>query len=218
MKLLLIGMGPGMGMSIAKAFGKKGCEILMVARNNDKLANYSAELTAEGIRSYGYTADLTNTAAFELVLNAILKEHPAIDILHYNASAFNPAIPSELDLNVFLNDFKTGVVGAVQAIKAVLPGMKERKSGSVFLTGGGTAFSAPPELSSLGVSKAAMRNLAFSIAGEAAPHGIRVSTVTVCGMIAPGSYYDPDKIATAFVEQYEKPLEEVDREVVFKES
>ncbi|MEZ4921344.1 MAG: SDR family NAD(P)-dependent oxidoreductase [Saprospiraceae bacterium] len=217
MKLLLVGMGPGMGMSIARQFGKNGFEVIMVARSQDKLADYVAELKKEEINSSGYVANLADEASFSKTLNTILAEHTEIDILHFNASAFNPAVPSEINLELFVSDFKTGVLSALQAVQAVLPGMKSRKSGAIFMTGGGTAFQAPAALASLGVSKAAMRNLLFSVAEEAKPFGIKVGTVTVCGMIAPGSFYDPNAIAAAFWEMYTSDPEKMDVERIWKE-
>jgi NAD(P)-dependent dehydrogenase (short-subunit alcohol dehydrogenase family) len=92
--------------------------------------------------------------------------------------------------------------------------MKQRGNGTMFLTGGGTALKAPPELISLSIGKAGMRNFALSLAEECAPLGIRVATVTVCGMVQPGTKYDPDTIAGAFWRLYQLPGAAWEREVV----
>ena len=204
MKLLLIGMGPGMGLSIARRFGRAGFEILMMARNADKLRQLSDTLKAEGIASQVLPADITDPAAFRAALDEVVQAHPDIDILHYNASAYNPAVPSEIRLDVFLSDLNVNVTGALLAAQAVLPQMRARGAGVLFLTGGGTALRAPAMFASLGVGKAAMRNLAFSLHDECGPMGIRVATVTIRGMIAPGTAFDPDAIAGKFWEMYEQ--------------
>jgi NAD(P)-dependent dehydrogenase (short-subunit alcohol dehydrogenase family) len=193
-----------MGLSIARRFGRAGFEILMMARNADKLRQLSDTLKAEGIASQVLPADITDPAAFRAALDEVVQAHQDIDILHYNASAYNPAVPSEIRLDVFLSDLNVNVTGALLAAQAVLPQMRARGAGVLFLTGGGTALRAPAMLASLGVGKAAMRNLAFSLHDECGPMGIRVATVTIRGMIAPGTAFDPDAIAGKFWEMYEK--------------
>lgn len=216
MKLLLIGMGPGNGVSIAKRFGKEGFEILMVARNADKLNTYKAALEKEGISAQAYPADISDADAFMHLMEQIMTEHPDIEILHYNASSFNPATPSEISLPVFLNDLNINVVGALVAAKAVFPQMKARGHGTIFFTGGGTAFKAAPLLSSLGMGKAAMRNLVFSVDQEGAPHGIRAATITISGMVKAGTHFDPDLIAGEFWRLYQLPRERWETEVVWQ--
>ncbi|HOY05201.1 MAG TPA: SDR family NAD(P)-dependent oxidoreductase [Saprospiraceae bacterium] len=214
MKLLLVGMGPGNGISIAKRFGREGFEILMVARNGEKLNTYVAELAGMGIKSFAYPADIADSESFTQILENIISEHADIDILHYNASSYNPATPSQISLPVFLSDLNINVVGALLAAKAVFQQMKDRGHGTLFFTGGGTALKAPAILASLGVGKAAMRNLVFSIAQEGAPLGIHAATVTITGMVKAGTRFDPDLIADEFWRLYQLPKDKWETEVV----
>ncbi len=207
-------MGPGNGISIAKRFGREGFEILMVARNGEKLNTYVAELAGMGIKAFAYPADIADSESFTQILENIISEHADIDILHYNASSYNPAIPSQISLPVFLSDLNINVVGALLAAKAVFQQMKDRGHGTLFFTGGGTALKAPAILASLGVGKAAMRNLVFSIAQEGAPLGIHAATVTITGMVKAGTRFDPDLIADEFWRLYQLPKDKWETEVV----
>ena len=209
-------MGPGIGMSVAKRFGKAGFEILMVARSVEKLREFEAELQAEGIRARAYTADIAEEETFQALLRHIAAEHADIEILHYNASAYNPATPSQISLPVFMNDLKINVVGAVLAVQAVFGQMKNRGRGVIFFTGGGSAFKAPANLASLGVGKAAIRNLTFSVAEEGLPYGIRTATITISGMVKAGTPFDPDIIAGKFWEVYQRPAGDWETEVVLQ--
>lgn len=215
MKLLLVGIGPGNGISIARRFGREGFEILMVARNEDKLNSYVAELAQAGIKSQAYAADIADSESFVQVLERIVSEHPDIEVLHYNASSYNPATPSQLELSVLLSDLNINVVGALLSAKAVFPQMKERGHGTLFFTGGGTAIQAPAFLASLGMGKAAMRNLVFSIAQEGLPLGIHASTVTITGMVKAGTRFDPDLIADEFWRLYQLPRDRWETEIVW---
>ena len=165
------------------------------------------------ITTSGYAVDIADTKAFNDLLWLLGKEHPDLDILHYNASAFNPALPSEMEFNIFQKDLQINIGGALQAAQTFFPEMKKRGSGTMFFTGGGSAFKAPANLFSLSIGKAGMRNLALSLAEEGAEAGIRVSTVTICGMVQAGTKYDPDLIAAEFWRLYQLPEGEWEREV-----
>ena len=216
MKYLLIGIGPGNGLALARRFGRAGFDILMVARNAAKLREYESELAAQSIRAQGYAADISDRAAFQQTLENILVEHPDVGVMHYNASAYTEALPSSLLPEIFLDDLKTNALGALIAAQAVLPGMRERKQGTLFFTGGGSALYPSPNISSLGAGKAAMRNLVQSLAQECGPLGLHVATVTINGMVKTSTRFDPDLIAEAFWKLYQQPAEEWETEVVFE--
>ncbi len=214
MKLLLIGVGPGIGLSVVRHFGRQGFEALMVARNADKLAQIERDLAQEGIRSRGYACDIADEAAFSALMQRLAAEHADLEVLHYNASAYNPAVPTAISLPLFHRDFSTNVVGALLAAQAFVPAMRQRGGGTIFITGGGSALRAPAELASLSIGKAGVRNLTYCLAEECAPHGIRVGTVTICGAVQPDTKYDPNRIAEIFWQMYQTPRDAWKWEIV----
>jgi NAD(P)-dependent dehydrogenase (short-subunit alcohol dehydrogenase family) len=74
MKILVIGMGPGVGLATARRFGREGFEVVMVARKAQKLQEFQDQLTAENIRSTAYPADIADAAAFQQVLEQIARD------------------------------------------------------------------------------------------------------------------------------------------------
>ncbi len=214
--MLLVGTGPGIGMSLARRFGREGFEIIMVARSAEKLAGFQKELAAEGIASHSCPADLTDLAGLQSILEKTVAEHGPVDLLHYNASNWRPALIADIGIAGFMDDFKTSVAGVLVAVQAVLPGMKERRGGTIFFTGGGSAFTHTPKLAALGLGKAAMRHFAFSLAEEAKGLGIRVGTVTVCGAVQPGTRFDPSLIADEFWRLFNESEAGFQTEVVWK--
>ena len=215
MKYLIIGIGPGIGLALAHKFGREGFDLLMVARNAAKLREYETELAAHSIRAQGYAADIADGPSFQHVLENILTEHPTVEVMHYNASAFTAALPSQVSPPVFLEGLKINVLGAVIAAQAVLPQMQKRGQGTLFFTGGGSALRPSPMASSLGAGKAAMRNFVQSLAQECTPQGIHVATVTINGMVKAGTPFDPDLIAEEFWRLYQQPAGEWETEAMF---
>ncbi|MGI9543381.1 MAG: SDR family NAD(P)-dependent oxidoreductase, partial [Cyclobacteriaceae bacterium] len=195
---LVIGVGPGMGLSIARKFASQGFAIAQMARRSEALETYKSELGSTDVLVYSYPADVGDPDSLGSALTQLLDEHGTPEVMIYNVSVLNPASPSALAYDDMLRDFKINVGGALIAAQAVMPGMKERKSGSILITGGGLALKPYHEFASLSIGKAGVRSLCYSLAQELKPHGIHVATITINGMIEKGSHFDPDKIAEVF--------------------
>ncbi|GAB3120621.1 SDR family NAD(P)-dependent oxidoreductase [Glaciibacter psychrotolerans] len=120
------------------------------------------------------------------------------DVLVYNAGAITISNPSELAVDDLLSDFTVNVAGALRCAQAVIPAMAERGSGSILFTGGMLALNPVASRALAAIGKAGLRNLAFTLADELAPQGITVGTVTIGGIVAAGSFFDPDLIAETY--------------------
>ena len=139
-------------------------------------------------------------------------------MLVYNALSATFGKPSTLAPETLVTDFRVNVTGALAAVRAVLPGMKTRGHGSILFTGGGWALQPWDEAASPSIGKAGLRSLAFTLAQELHGTGVRVGTVTICGEVAPGTPFDPDKIGEIFLAMHRAPENEFQTEVVFKGS
>ncbi|HEU4324411.1 MAG TPA: SDR family NAD(P)-dependent oxidoreductase, partial [Roseiflexaceae bacterium] len=175
----------------------------------------AAELRAGGVAAHGIPADASDAASLAAAFGGVVQTYGAPEALVYNAAAVAPGEPSTLDPALVLDHLKINVVGALVSAQQVIPAMRVRGRGSILLTGGGLALHPIPQYASLALGKAAMRNLAFSLAGELAPDGIHVATVTVSGFIQPGTHFDPDDIAEEYWRLHAQPREEWQTEVVY---
>lgn len=186
----VVGVGPGLGAALARRFAAGGFRVLGLARDPGKLAPLSDVAYAR--------ADAADPASLAAALGAA----GPVEVMLYNAYRMTPAdpAPSALDPGALVADFRVNVAGALAAARAVLPGMVAAGRGSVLFTGGGLALDPTgwPAAASLAVGKAGLRSLALSLHAELAPRGIHAGTVTVAGAIAPGTAFDPDRVADAF--------------------
>jgi NAD(P)-dependent dehydrogenase (short-subunit alcohol dehydrogenase family) len=193
-----------MGMALARRFGREGSAVALVARRPEALAAYAEELGAEGVTSHGFPADVTDEASLRGAFAAIRSELGDPDVLVYNASVSVPGTPGVVSVDAVLEVFKVGAVGALVALQEVLPAMLARDGGTVLVTGGGLALRPWPPATALGMSKAAVRNLALAAARDLADTGVHVATVTINGVVgSPG--YAPDDIAEQFWELHRQP-------------
>jgi short-subunit dehydrogenase len=94
--------------------------------------------------------------------------------------------------------------------------MQRKGAGTILFTGGGFAFEPLPALASLGVGKAGIRNLAFSLHAQLKDSGVHVATVTICGPVKEGTAFDPERIAQAYWDLHQQPRGSFEREALFK--
>jgi short-subunit dehydrogenase len=191
---LIIGAGAGNGLAIARKFGANGYALVLASRRKDEMERLCSALQAEGIEATAQVID----AGKPVEVAAAAASLGAIDVMIYNAAGVSMAAPMALSPGQLVADLNVSVISALAAAQAVAPAMIKAGRGTILLTGGGFALRPMAAMTSLGIGKAAIRNLAWSLAEELGPKGIRVGTVTILGMVKPGTAFDPAAIADAF--------------------
>ena len=74
--ITIVGAGPGLGLEIARAFGRKGFDVALVARDQSKLDTLAKVLGGEGVRARGFTADVSRPETITSAL-AVIKRPSA---------------------------------------------------------------------------------------------------------------------------------------------
>lgn len=194
----IVGFGTGVSMGVARAFGKQGYTLALLARNPSKLADNAQALQAEGYAAQTFAADAGDETSLIQAFTQIRTQLGDPEVLIYNAALLKQDSVMNLSISDLVQDFKVNVTGAVASMQQVIPAMQQQKHGTILLTGGGLALYPSPQLISLGIGKAAIRHLALSLADELKADGIHIATVTICGTVAPGTKFDPDKIAQVY--------------------
>jgi 3-oxoacyl-[acyl-carrier protein] reductase len=165
-----------------------------VTSTTDRIHERVAELRSEGITAFGVVADLTSLTDVTALAAAVLDWRPAIDILVNNAGMFSQVSGwdaekpfEDLTLAEWDDALARNLRTAFLVTRAILPAMKERRSGRIVLTSSTTGtVVAMPHQSTYGTAKAAMTGLVRSLAVELASEGITVNAVAP-GWIATGS-------------------------------
>jgi NADP-dependent 3-hydroxy acid dehydrogenase YdfG len=210
--IAIVGMGPGVSAAVARRFSREGFKVAAIARRADALKAQTDALAG----AQGYVADAADPAALTAALARVAADHGAPSVLVYNAAAMRYKPLAQLSADELNADLRISIGGALAAAQAVLPAMREQGAGTLLFTGGGFAFEPMPAMASLGVGKAGIRNLAFSLFAELKDAGIHAATVTIGGLVKPGTAYDPDKIAEAYWALHAQPKGSFERELVLK--
>jgi NAD(P)-dependent dehydrogenase (short-subunit alcohol dehydrogenase family) len=131
----------------------------------------------------------------------------------YNAGLIQADRPGELTQERHLAAYAINVLGALTSAVHLAPAMSEAGGGTIVMTGG--MPEPDPGYTSLSLGKAGIRALTMLLAREYGPAGIHVATVTVCAAVAPGSRFDPDRIAEHYWRLHTQPPGAWEYEVVF---
>ncbi len=212
---LVIGVGPGIGTSVARAFARDGLPIGLIARSEATLEAVQRALPDPDAPTYRATADATDPDRLGAALAGFDDRYGVPDVLVYNAAIIQRDALGDLDVQGHLQAYAVNVVGAITSAATTLPKMAARGHGTFLITGG--MPEAVPAFLSLSLGKAGVRALVEALDAQYAPAGVHVATVTVDGQVAPGTAFDPDDIAEHYRRLHAQPRSGWDREVVHSE-
>jgi NAD(P)-dependent dehydrogenase (short-subunit alcohol dehydrogenase family) len=209
---VVIGVGPGLGMSLARRFGKEG-DVALLVLDDESGARFVGELAEQGTAATAYVADLADEESLRGALRDLRDALGVPDVVVYNASVGIDVGPGDVTSEQVLEAMAVGTLGAVATYQELVPGMRERGTGTFVVTGSGVSLNPWPGTIALTLDKAALRALALAVFRENKTTGVHCGTVTIDGLLRkPG--FEPDTVAEtfwAFHAQHEPTAELVHR-------
>ncbi|MGO9061034.1 MAG: SDR family NAD(P)-dependent oxidoreductase [Candidatus Binataceae bacterium] len=204
---VVIGVGPGLGASLARRFAKE-YTVAINARSPDYLRTLAAEIRDAGGNALEVPADVGNrqqvAGAFELIRQHLGEP----DVLLYNAAAGPFGNITEVTPEQFENSLRINALGAFLCVRECVPGMIARGRGVILFTGATAGIKAGARSVAFGPGNFAKRGLAQSLARDLGPKGIHVAWINIDGGIdlphlpRPGLNKDdllnPDAIAETY--------------------
>ena len=214
--LLLVGAGPGLGVAIARRFGRERFRLGLISRSERSLAPVVAELAAEGLDVHTALGEAGDTASLRAAVDALTGVLGVPDVLVYNVAATPRGGPTDVDPATVVRALTIFGGGLVDAVQAVVPGMRERRRGTILVTGSGVAFDPWVEVVALGMGKAAQRNYVNALYREVIDDEVYAATVTIRGVLAPGTPFDPALVAEEFWAAHRRPREDWEWEITYR--
>jgi NAD(P)-dependent dehydrogenase (short-subunit alcohol dehydrogenase family) len=194
--LLLIGAGPGVGAAVVRRFGREGFRATLISRSGS--ADLTSELRGDGLEIEAIAADIADPGGYRAALESIFDAPGAPGVVVYNAALPDPGQILDTTVEQHRTTHDVDVIGAVIAAQVAAPVMRAAGGGTLLATGGGFADNPVPALATLSIGKAGMRAAQTLIAAGVAEDGIHAATVTIAGVVEPGTAFDPDNIADLF--------------------
>ncbi|BEL71397.1 MULTISPECIES: oxidoreductase [Serratia] len=177
--ILITGVSSGFGQALAREALAVGHRVVGTVRNSEALQAFGALDTQ---RAFGYLLDVTDVERIDEVVGEIESAVGPIDVLVNNAGYGHEGILEESPLAELRRQFDVNVFGAVAMIKAVLPGMRQRRRGHIINITSMGSFITLPGISYYCGSKFALEGISETLSKELVPFNIHVTAV------APGSF------------------------------
>jgi len=175
--VIVSGIGPGLGRSIAIRSAEQGADVVLAARTESRLAEVAKEVTALGRRALAVPTDIADPAAAEHLRDATLAEFGRADALVHNALAMPPIKDlSVVDLDAIRTAFDVNVLGALRMTRLFTPALAA-SGGSVTMINSMVVRFSQRTMGPYKATKAALLAVAQSLATELGPQGIRVNSV-----------------------------------------
>ncbi len=175
---IIVGVGPGLGLEIARTFANAGHPVAMLARDKAKLDTFAKELAATGQDVRSYVTDAADPVNLRSALHAAITEMGAPDLLVYNVGVLNPDSPTGGDDQTWAHNTAINILGARVAADAVLPELRDGR-GTLLFTGGGYALHPSKKFASLSVGKAGLRAYVQMLHDQLAGTGVHATSVTI---------------------------------------
>ncbi|MCX8072356.1 MAG: SDR family oxidoreductase [Candidatus Binatia bacterium] len=204
--VLVSGVGPGLGRSVALACAREGARVALAARNREYLEEVAGEISLRGGQAVALPADIASSSACTDLVEAVIDKFGRIDVLVNNAfrGGVEPRF-EEVDLQQWREVFEVNVFGSLQLTQSVVPHMRKQGGGSIIFVNSMSARVIEPGMGGYAASKGALLIAARTLAKELGPYGIRVNS------IVPG-YIWSEKLAGYFrwlAKQQNRTFEEV---------
>jgi 3-oxoacyl-[acyl-carrier protein] reductase len=175
---LVTGSTRGIGAAIARLFAARGASVIIHGRDVDAAATVAAGIEASGGRAVVAIADLTDYDQIEALRTSAEQRLGPVDILVVNAggSTVAPAPLEDITEAQWRDSVDANLTSAFLTIKAFLPGMKQRRGGTI-ITMSSAAARRPTTRSPMAyaAAKAGIEMLSKELAAQAGPFGVRVN-------------------------------------------
>ncbi|MER7246635.1 SDR family NAD(P)-dependent oxidoreductase [Kribbella sp. NPDC000426] len=191
---VVVGVGPGIGLAVAKRFVREGMSAGLIARSESTVKAVADELAGADVLPL--TADVTDEVGLRSALDRVVAAYGVPEVVVYNAALIRSDRIGDLTAQQHRDAWAVNVVGAITTAAHLAPAMAERGSGSFLITGG--MPQPKPDYASLSLGKAGVRALVTLLHQQYGAAGVHAASVTVSGGVGPGTGWEPDEIASHY--------------------
>jgi NAD(P)-dependent dehydrogenase (short-subunit alcohol dehydrogenase family) len=183
--VIVTGTSSGIGLATALHFARLGHEVHAGLRNPAAAAELTAAIHTEKLPITTVRLDVDDDASVSRAAQEVLRRSGRIDVLINNAGLGGGGAIEDVPLDWAKGLFETNYFGQLRMIQAVLPGMRERRTGvivNVSSVAGRIAIAGHGHYSAV---KHALEAATEALAQEVVAHGIRVALIEPGVVVTP---------------------------------
>ena len=175
--VVISGIGPGLGRTLAVEAAKMGADLVIAARTESRLQELQAELEGHGVKVLSVVTDVREEESRAGLRDRTLEAFGRVDCVINNAFTIPPMDPiTQIEPRRLAQVNETNVFAPLR-LTALFADALAQTTGSIIMVNSCVSYSSQPEYAGYKLSKGALAHLASSLATELGPRGIRVNSV-----------------------------------------
>ena len=205
--VLITGGSSGIGKSIGEFLHQKGFIVYGTSRNPEKILNSVFPLVA---------LDVRNVESIKIAVAKIIAIAGRLDVVINSAGVGITGPLEEIPMEEIKNNFETNFFGPIEVMKAVLPQMREQKSGLIINITSIAGYMGLPYRGVYSASKGALELITEALRMEVKSFGIHITNVApgdFATNIAAGRYHAPVISGSAYEKVYGETLSTMNEHV-----
>jgi NAD(P)-dependent dehydrogenase (short-subunit alcohol dehydrogenase family) len=176
---MVTGAGRGLGRATALALARAGARVGVVARSEAQLAETARGVTEAGGEAWAVVADVSEAAAVERMAREVERALGPVDLLVNNAGTMGPLGPIwEADPGDWWHSIEVNLRGPYLCLRALLPGMLERRHGRIINVSTSAATVAVAHMGAYVIAKTALIRFTENLAAELLNSGVSVFAIS----------------------------------------
>ena len=189
--VLITGGSRGLGLVMAREFAREGARLALCARDEEELQRARSDIENYGAEVMTFPCDITNKQSVHDMVAAVNSRFGGVDVLVNNAGVIQVGPIEVMNTEDFEIAMKANFWGPLYTTMAVLPSMRQKKSGRVVNISSIGGKVSVPHLVPYSASKFALVGLSKGLRAELMKDGIKVTTVCP-GLMRTGSPRNAD--------------------------
>jgi len=195
---VIVGAGPGFGAALARRFAMGGMNVVMVARNTDKLMYLLPELLELGGTGHIFPGDATDEATIKALFKYVEHDFGVLSLVVVNMEKQTPGGILEINTSAFEQCWRSNCLSGFLVGREATRLMEPKQRGTIIFTGLTASVKGNAGYINMAVGKFGLRALAQSMARELGPKGIHVvHTILDSGMFSERSRPGAEKIMSS---------------------
>lgn len=183
---IVTGGSSGLGRAVALGLAGEGVNVVVVvARNREPLEEVAEAIVEKGVRSLAITADCGDSAQVQGMVDQVVREFGALDILVNSAGVMVRGLVVDTSDEDWDHVVNTNLRSVFLCCRTAVRQMIPRRSGKIINMASKAGMAGAAENASYGATKAAIINFTRSLAYEVAPYNINVNAVAAGPTLTP---------------------------------
>ena len=175
---VVTGAARGIGLAVATAYAKEGAIVFAVDVLEKELSSAMQALAAGGHAAQALAADISQETEVKRVFDRVHGAHPCVDVLANVAGIIVLEPVERTTAEIWDRTLGVNLRGAFLCVRAVVPGMKQARRGSIISTSSNAGIVGYPNETAYCASKFGIEGLSRALTKELTPFGIAVNSIT----------------------------------------